>query len=220
MLPTISDLLPAVAVLAVFGAAWATLKALTQESVPQKLSYGGIALYSIFWWNVASTGSITSYAMLFLLAVLLVTGGLWFAWGRVRTRYGDLSINHIGGLFKPMPKFALCMALLVMAATGLPPFGLFFGYIGMLLGSTAIPSLGFWVVLAVWFAGSWYLFQLMRHVLFGPHREDLRYEDLKPAEIAVLACIVICLVALSLMPQDWFTIAAATEVARVTGGTP
>ena len=219
MLPSISELLPAVAVLAIFGAIWAALKALTQESVPQKLSFGGIALYSILWWNVAANGNVTSYATLFFLAALLVNGGLWFAWGRIRSRYGDLSINRIGGLFKPMPKFALCLALLIMAATGLPPFGLFFGYLGMLFGSPEIPSLGFWVMIAVWFAGSWYLFQLMRHVLFGPHREDLRYEDLKPAEIAVLACIVICLVALSVMPQDWFTTVDPTELARITGGT-
>ena len=219
VLPSISGLLPAVAVLAVFGAIWAAIKALMQDSVPQMLSYGGIALYSILWWNIAATGSITSYATLFFFAVLLVTGGLWFAWGRIRDRYGDLSVNHIGGLFKPMPKFALCLALLVMAATGLPPFGLFFGYLGMLFGSPAIPSFGFWVVLAVWFAGSWYLFQLMRHILFGPYREDLRYDDLKPAEIAVLVGIVIGLVALSAMPQDWFATISPTEVARITGGT-
>jgi len=219
-LPSISGLLPAVAVLAVFGAIWAALKALTQDSVPQILSYGGIVLYSIFWWNIAATGSVTSYATLFFLAVLLVTGGLWFAWGRIRNRYGDLSVHQIGGLFRPMPKFALCLALLVMAATGLPPFGLFFGYLGMLCGSPAIPSFGFGVMLAVWFAGSWYLFQLMRHVLFGPHREDLRYEDLKPAEIAILVCTVVCLVALSVMPQEWFATVGPTEVARITGGTP
>ena len=90
----------------------------------------------------------------------------------------------------------------------------------MLFGSPAIPSVGFWVVIAVWFAGSWYLFQLMRQVLFGPYREDLRYEDLKPAELAVLVGIVICLVALSVMPQDWFATISPTEVARITGGTP
>ena len=219
-LPEISDFLPAIGALAVAGAIWGSLKALVQTSVPRLLSYSGVALYSILWWGIAATGSLSSYATLFFLAATLVTGGLWYSWGRVRVRYGDLSVHHIGGLFKTMPRFALCLALLVMAGTGLPPFGLFFGYLGMLFDAPELPTLGFWIVLVAWFAGSWYLFQLMRRVLFGPYRDDLRHEDLRPAEIAVLAVIIICLVALSAMPQDWLATVGPAEVARMTGGTP
>ena len=145
-------------------------------------------------------------------AVLLVTVGMLLAWDRVRVRYGNLDLNKIGGLAHPMPKFALCLALLVMAAVGLPPFGLFFGYAGLLLSSSAMSG-GMVIVLLTWFGVSWFLFKLMQRVLFGPHRTDLRYDDLRPAEIAAIAMILLLLVSLSVVPHGWLN-AGVNEVAR------
>ena len=44
-----------------------------------------------------------------------------------------MAVDRIGGLARPMPRFAILMALLTMAAVGLPPFGFFSGYVGILL---------------------------------------------------------------------------------------
>ena len=110
-----------------------------------------------------------------------------------------------------MPKFALCLALLVMAAVGLPPFGLFFGYVGLLLSSPTM-SAGMIIILLTWFGLSWYLFKLMQRLLFGPHRADLRYDDLRPAEIAAIAIILVLLVLLSVVPHGWLG-AEVNEVA-------
>ena len=199
------EFLPAVGTLSAFGALWGSVKALMQVRVLNLLSYAGLALYSVLWWHLAHAGKLTPPAILYAWAGTLVIGGLVLAWDRIRVRHGDLDLNRIGGLLKPMPRFALCMALLVMAAVGLPPFGLFFGYLGILLSPSTGMSSGFGLlaIIAAWFAASWYLFKFMQRLLFGTHREDLRYEDLRPAEIAALAVVVLLLVVPVSIPQHW-----------------
>ena len=108
-------------------------------------------------------------------------------------------MNRIGGLARPMPRFGLCLALVVMAAVGLPPFGLLFSYIGLLMKMPAMSG-GLVVVLLTWFGASWYLFKLMQRLLFGPHRADLRYRDLQPGEMAAFAVILFLLLLLSVAP--------------------
>lgn len=200
-----AELLPAVGTLAAFGALWGSLKSLMQVRVLHLLSYAALALYSVLWWHLAQAGKLTSPAMLYAWAVTLTVGGLVLGWDRIRVRHGDLDLNRIGGLLKPMPRFALCMALLIMAAVGLPPFGLFFGYLGILLSHSTGTSFGFGLlaIIAAWFAASWYLFKFMERLLFGPHREDLRYEDLRPAEIVAFAVVILLLVIPVTMPPQW-----------------
>jgi NADH-quinone oxidoreductase subunit M len=134
----------------------------------------------------------------------LVTGGLLLAWNRVRARYGDLEVGRLGGLARAMPRFATLMALLVMAAIGLPPFGLFFGYVALLLEPVVRvsfgSSLGLAIVLLAWFMASWYLFKLMQRLLFGPDRAELRYDDLSRAEAAPLVLVLALLLAVGLLP--------------------
>ncbi len=199
------ELLPAIGTLAAFGALWGSLKALMQVRVFHLLSYAALALYSVFWWHLAQAGKLTPPAMLYAWAVTLTIGGMALGWDRIRVRHGDLDLNRIGGLLKPMPRFALCMAFLVMAAAGLPPFGLFFGYLGILLSPTTGTSFGFGLlaIIAAWFAASWYFFKFMERLLFGTYREDLRYEDLRPAEIAAFAVVIVLLVIPVSMPQQW-----------------
>lgn len=202
-----NELLPAISILAVVGAVWGTIKALSQVRIANLLAYGGLALYSIFWLHTAQSGVVSSQALLYGVTVTLVWGGLFFAWDRVRVRYGDLDLNQIGGLFAPMPRFATCMGLLVMAAVGLPPFGLFVGYLGILLSPSTGISYGVIVIIATWFAACWYMFKLMQHLLFGPHRKDLCYEDLRPMEIAVFALVIVLLILPSALSPDVLNVA-------------
>lgn len=214
MLSTIpASLQPVVSTLALFGAIYASLKAVSQKSVPHLIAYAGLAFYSILWWQIASVGSVTGEAVIYTIAVVLVIAGILMAWNRLRVRYGDLPMDRISGLARPMPKFGLCLALVVMAAVGLPPFGLVFSFIGLMLGTPTMTA-GTFVILLTWFGASWYLFKLMQRLLFGPHREDIRYDDLKPVEIAAFAGVLVLLIALSVAPQGLFATVAA-DVARI-----
>jgi NADH-quinone oxidoreductase subunit M len=200
-----AELLNGVRLLALFGALYGSIKALAQVRATRVLAYGGLAFYSILWWHVAVAGSVTPQATIYISAVALVTGGLRLAWHAVQTRYGDLAPDRIGGLARPMPRFATLLALLVMAAVGLPPFGLFSGYIAMLFDPSITMSIGssvgLTIILLTWFTASWYLYTLMQRLLFGPHRQDLPYEDLRPAEVAPLVIVLLLLLALGVAPH-------------------
>jgi NADH:ubiquinone oxidoreductase subunit 4 (subunit M) len=211
------SVLSAIGTLAVVGAVWGSFKAIAQDRVPQLLAYAGLALYSIFWWHVAQVGQLTPPSIIYIAAVTLALTGMTYGWDRLRARYGDLDLNQIGGLIRPMPLFALCMGLLIMALAGLPPFALFFSYLVMLFNPMTTMSAGLIVVIAAWFAASWYMFGLLRRLLFGPHRKDLHYEDLRPGEIAGFAVVIAALILLSGVPSEWMT-SGGSMIAQITGG--
>ena len=198
----------AIRILALLGALYGSFKALMQVKVNHLLAYAGLALFSLLWWHLAVGGTPTPQAAIYTAAVALVTGGLRYALQRVKLRYGpvdaDLALDQISGLYHSMPRFSVLLVLLVMAAAGLPPFGLFSGFTAMLLHSSAALSLAMapdlLVILIVWFAAAWYLCKLMQRFLFGPHRLDLRHEDLVAGEVAALVIMVVVLLALGAAP--------------------
>ncbi len=194
LLPEMSMImLKGVSVLALCGAVYGSLKAMMQYKVTHTSAYMGVALYSILWWYLANTGTYTPQAVAYAVAVSLVISGLFFAWHCVRVRYGDMSLDMIGGLARPMPRFGILLSLLVMAAIGLPPFGLFSGYMEMLIHPSITMSWELIVILLSWLAVSWYLFKLMQRLLFGPHRSDILYEDLRFTELAFLVIVILVL---------------------------
>jgi len=210
-------LLSAVGTLAAIGALWGSIKAIAQVRVSLLLAYAGLALYSVFWWHVAQVGKLTPPSILYIAAVTLALTGLTFGWDRLRVRYGDLDLNQIGGLFRPMPRFAICMGLLIMAVVGLPPFALFFSYLVMLFSPLITMSAGLVAVIAGWFAVSWYMFSMMKRLLFGPHRTDFRYEDLGPGEISIFVIVIAMLILLSGVPSEWMDL-SGTMLAQIRGG--
>lgn len=193
-----------VGVLALFGILYGSLKALVQVRVSHLLAYAGLAFFSFMWWHLSVIGTFTPQTVVYTWAAGLVIGGLLLAWQYLRARYGALDLNQLGGLAGPMPRFAVLLALLVMAAMGLPPFGLFSGYMAMLLQSPVITSWGLILALLTWLVAAGYLFRLMQQVLFGPHRFDILYEDLNAAEAAPLVIVLLILVALGITPYGFF----------------
>jgi NADH-quinone oxidoreductase subunit M len=116
----------------------------------------------------------------------------------------------ISGLATGMPQYAVLLSLLALAAMGLPPFGVFAGFMGLVL-SPPFPSLaGLFVTLLAWLAASWYIMQMVQRLLFGVRRPELRYTDLRHAELASLLIVVLVLLALGLAPTTLFAPDGAT----------
>lgn len=191
-------------ILALFGALYGSLKALVQGRVSGLLVYASMAFFSILWWYLATIRAYTPQAEVYLSSVALVTSGLFLAWHSVQARYGELDQRRISGLARPMPRLAILLTLLVMAAMGLPPFGLFSGFMGMLLHPSLTLSGALVIIVLTWLVASWYFLTLMQQLLFGPSRSDARYEDLRPAEIVPLLVIVSILVTLGIAPSRLF----------------
>ncbi|MDH4100980.1 MAG: proton-conducting transporter membrane subunit, partial [Nitrospirota bacterium] len=205
LLPVIpKDILRGVGIMALFGAVFGSFKALVQTRLAHVLAYAGLALFSILWWFLAESRTVAPQAAAYAVAVILATGGLFLALHYAKSRYGDLDTANIGGLGRAMPRFAVLLSLLIMAAMGLPPFGLFSGYVEMLLHPAVTMGGELVVVLVAWFAVSWYLFRLLQRVLFGPHRTDIVYEDLRNVEVVSLLMVVLVLAAIGLTPYGFF----------------
>ncbi len=183
---------------------YGSVRALSQSRPLSALAHASLALYSILWWFVAVTGTLSSSGTVFLVAIGLVTGGLTLGWQAVHARFGDLDIRALGGLVHPMPRFAVLYSLLALAALGLPPFGLFSGFMGLLLSPDFYLPISSILVVLTWLTASWYHLDLMRRLLFGPPRPELRAEDVREPELAALTIILVLLVLLGTLPSRWF----------------
>ncbi len=199
-----AEFLTSVRMLALFGALYGSLKALGQSRITSLFAYASLAFYSVLWWHMAGTRTLLPQAAVYFSAVVLITVGLLLAGYFVQARYGDVAFDRIGGLARPMPRFATLLALLTMAAVGLPPFGLFSGYIGMLLHPSIEISWELSIIMLTWFAASFYLFRMMQRLLFGPHRTDILYHDLHRGESVSLMILLLILITICLLPYGFF----------------
>lgn len=206
VLPTLPDVVVSVViVVALSGSLYGTVKALAQSRVRLLLAYGSLSFFSILWWFVATARAVRPQAAVFLGSVALVTGGLLMSWQVIRTRYGDdVDPRGITGLAAPMPQFAVLISLLALAAMGLPPFGVFAGFMGLLFTLPLTLSVAPLVVAITWLAASWYILDLVQRLLFGRKRPDLRYEDVHESEFASLLIVVVIMFALGLAPTNLF----------------
>lgn len=202
--------LTGIRILALFGALFGTFKALSQSNLMPLLAYASLSFHSILWWHLSGSRMMTAPATVYFIALVLITAGMLLAWHRLQLRYGDQALERLSGLARPMPRFATLLALLSMAALGLPPFGLFSGYIGMLLHPSMQVSWDLLTVSLTWTGASVYLYRIMQRLLWGPHRSDICYRDLRPAESAPLIVLLLALIAVGLLPYDFFDIAQWT----------
>jgi NADH-quinone oxidoreductase subunit M len=205
-IPAVSDTVAwTVSLFALAGASYGALKALAQSRVRLLLAYGSLSFFSIFWWFAAASQTATPKSALLVATVGLATSGLMVAWQVVRTRYGDdVDPQAVSGLATGMPQYAVLLSLLGLAAMGLPPFGVFAGFIGLLLSSPFPSLVGLFITLLAWLAASWYIMQMVQRLLFGVRRSELRYTDLLRAELASLLIVVLVLLALGLAPSTVF----------------
>lgn len=205
-LPAAPDTIAAaVGIFALAAALYGAAKALVQTRVRLLLAYGSLSFFAMTWWFAAATRMATPRSALLVGTVGLATSGLLVAWQIVRTRYGDdVDPQAVSGLASGMPQFAVLLSVLALAAMGLPPFGVFAGFMGLLLSVPFPSSIGLVIILAAWLSASWYIMQMAQRLLFGRWRPDLRYTDVLRTEFAALAIVALALLALGLAPATIF----------------
>lgn len=205
-MPTmLNECVAVVSLLALASALYGAIKALAQSRVRLLLGYGSVSFFSILWWFVAGAHQASTRAAVLVGGVGLATSGLLVAWQVIRTRYGDdVDPQSISGLAAEMPKYAVLFSLLGLAAMGIPPFGVFAGFMGLLLTMPPSSMMGLFIALAAWLAASWYIMQMVQQLLFGARRPDLRYADLRHPEFASLLIVVLALLALGLAPTSLY----------------
>jgi NADH-quinone oxidoreductase subunit M len=220
VMPTVPDVVAwTVSLFALAGALYGAIKALVQSRIRLLLAYGSLSFLSMLWWFSAATRTASPRAALLVGTVGLATCGLLVAWQVIRTRYGDdVDPQAISGLASAMPQYAVLLSLLALAAMGLPPFGVFAGFMGLLLNSPFPSSVGLLITLVAWLAASWYIMQMVQRLLFGARRQDLRYTDVLAMERASLWIVLLVLLALGLAPATLFASDQASHAPTVVSG--
>ena len=187
-------------VLSVAGAFYGSLRALVQKRGPDFVAYAGLALFSVLWLAVGLGALAAPSAFAYASSLGAVTAGLLLVWRCITVRYGDVRIDtlikRVGGLSKPMPVFGTLFFFIIVAAVGLPPFGLFMGFVEVLIGMSAKLSWLLFVVLATWLMASWYFIVFMQKALFAPKKLSFKYTRLGYSEGLSLGIILIILLVL------------------------
>ena len=218
--PELSDSVSnAVGILSLVGMVYGSLKAFTQSRAASVMTYGSLAFFSILWWYLITTRIAAPETVVYVSAVALATSGLLIARYVLRARYGEIDLRALTGLADRMPRFAVALVLLTVAALGSPPFGVFSGFIGMLLAPSFVLSGALTLILIVWLCASWYFVDLAHGLLFGRQRHERHHEDLRAPELASLAIVLALLVALGVMPARFFDLEPA-NLQRTVGMEP
>ena len=204
LMPTLPDwFIHGIFVLALLSAMYGALKALVQFRMGHLLAYAYLAQMGIVWWYVAVNGTMTPQVVMYFSALALATSGLYLAGHHLRTRFGHLDMDKMGGVAHSMPRFATILVVLITAAMGLPLFAVFSAFFEMMLHV----STGFlWsipVILIIWLMVSWLYPRLMHQVLFGrPLVPVFSHRDLSPGELLPLILMVLVLMLAGLVPSD------------------
>ncbi len=145
---------------------------LVQSNLKRLLAYSSLEHIGLICAAIGLNLPLTIFgALLHMGYHALAKPVLFFAAGNIHQNRHTLQIRAIGGgLTRSLPLTVLCMALAAIAATGLPPFGLFYSEMtvfngGFKSGATGVTTL---ILLAVLASFCGILYQLTRVLLGAP----------------------------------------------------
>lgn len=195
--------LETVAPLALCGSLYVAVRASVQVHLPRTLASIATILIALVWWHAGVTGATSLEAGWFLSVATLASSGLLLAAHLLEVRYGSLSLDKLQGLARPMPRFAMLVGLLFMATMGLPVFGVFAGFLGLMATTTSPGAISMMAVLLIWLAVSLLMVSLLQRLLFREVPPNLVHRDLSPSEMVALVLIVGLLTAAGMVPPDF-----------------
>ncbi|MGE5359619.1 MAG: proton-conducting transporter membrane subunit [Bacteroidales bacterium] len=188
----------------------------TQRSYKRMLAYSSIEHTGLTCLGLA-LGPLGAFAaLLHLVNHSLVKSVLFLLSGRVHHRYGTTDIAGVSGLLRAMPITGALFAAGLLAAVGLPPFGLFISELALLRAGFAG---GHYVLMAVVLAVLVLVFvSLMSHLsrmLYGTPTADIGERERLPL-VPLGACLggVVVLGATLPWPLARLLVMGAQVVAR------
>lgn len=202
--------------IAIVSGMMAVIRAVAQVQLARLLASITVALLAAVWWCLGTIGTAAPAAW-YVPAVAIAASGLLLGAHLLDVRYGVRDVENLGGLARTMPRFAMLLGLLFMAAMGLPLFGVFSAFMTMVfVPSLSAPSL--FLVLLVWFIASLFLLKVWHRVFYGPPRTDLLYHDLTLLESVPFIALVLLLLTAGpfssvLTPQSGATTVATAKAA-------
>ncbi|WP_447979827.1 proton-conducting transporter transmembrane domain-containing protein [Candidatus Nitrospira bockiana] len=189
VLPAVpSAVLPIIVGVAVVGAALSAVRAFVHTEFNRALAASGMVLLALFWVHVGTTSQVDAATGWYVSAVTLALSGLFLAGSYVDGRYGSQDLDRLRGLAGPMPRFAVLVGVLVMAAAGVPTLGVFAGFWAMVL--TVPTAWALILTLTIWFLATLWIVGLMQRLLFETPRLTAPPRDLGWSEGVALGLVI------------------------------
>ncbi len=214
MLPEAAQALqPLLVFLAWFGMLYGGLLAWRQSNLKAMVAYSSISHTGAVLFGVASLNELgMTGAVLQMTAHSLIAASLLLMFGILHIRTQTNSLFNYSNLIGTLPHFSVLLAVVLLAAMGLPSFVGFMAQLHILLG-------GFqqWRWLMVVFCLGWlinaaYPLRVLNLLLMGPAKPAMRQlERLKPAEWLAASILAFVILGFGLYPAPLMDVSAATN---------
>jgi len=189
---------------------WGNLAALTQDNVKRMLAYSSIAHAGYVLIGVVAASEIGLWSVIYyLLAYTFITMG---AFGLVvlleRREYAGETCADYAGLAQRSPFLAAMMVIFLVALTGIPPTGGFFGKV--YLFAAAVQAGWTWLAVVGVVTSAISLYYYFRIVVYMYQTDSTETAAVPLRAPALVAAIAICAVAtllLGLFPEPFIQMA-------------
>ncbi len=211
--PLVIDWQIVVAAVATLSMIWGNIAALTQRNVKRMLAYSSIAHAGYILMGVLAASETGLWALMFyLLAYTFFTLG---AFGTVilleRREYAGETLDDYAGLARRAPFLAACMLIFLLALTGIPPTGGFFGKV--YLFAAAIEAGWTWVAVigVLTSAISLYYYMAVVVQMYFKDSEEITPIPMRaPGLIAAIGFCAVVTVILGLLPGIFVNLAKSS----------
>jgi NADH-quinone oxidoreductase subunit M len=187
--------------LSVIAVIYGALVSLVQPDLKKLIAYSSVShmgfvtlgLFTGIWLNwlgyTDGTQGIDG-AIVVMLSHGFLTGGLFLCVGVIYNRLHSRLIADMGGIAKPMPRFAFLFGIMVFGSVGLPGLSGFVGEFLTMLGAFRAD----WVVGAITsfvvILAAWYLLWMFQRVVFNKTNPSVRnFKDADPIETGSLVVL-------------------------------
>jgi NADH-quinone oxidoreductase subunit M len=232
--------LPIVAWLAAIGVVYGALCAFAQDDVKRLIAYSSVSHLGLCMLGLFSLNAVGIQGSLMqMINHGLSTAALFLLIGMLYERYHTRQLKDYSGMAAKMPLFATCLVFAALSSVGLPGLNGFIGEFLCLAGIyqheviynkvRILPPLTLLGASGL-VLGAWYLFTMLRKLLFGPLKEPAHegepIQDLTPREWGLLTPIFVLCVVIGMYPRpilqtaepDVDRIALVVEKARERAG--
>lgn len=204
--------LPLITLLATIGIVYGAFCAYSQDDVKRLIAYSSVSHLGLCMLGMFSLTAVgISGSLLQMINHGLSTGALFLLIGMLYERYHTRMIGDYGGMATKMPWFGVLLVFTCLSSVAMPGLNGFIGEVLCLFGIFQQEwQYGRGPILSVIACsgivlGAWYLFTMMRRLLFGQLREPQHdghpVADLNSREWLLLAPILILCILLGLYPQ-------------------
>ena len=205
--PQAADLYaPLISTLAVIGIIYGALVAMVQPDVKKLVAYSsvshmGFVVLGIFSGTMAGIQG----SVLQMVSHGLSTGALFLLIGMIYDRRHTREIADFGGLWKPMPVFAVFFLVAMFSSIGLPGLNGFVGEFLILLGTFEAHRI-FAILAAIGIIlGAVYMLWMYQRVMYGDvtHEVNRQLSDMNGREIALMIPIVVLMFWIGIYPNTF-----------------